>query len=50
MGHLTAHYLPNKVGKLKFCIADVCAKNRKNIGMRGSYIDFLTCNCNNLTI
>ena len=48
MGHLTAHFLPNKVGILKFCIADVCAMNRENTVMRGLYMSFEASESSNL--
>ena len=40
MGHFAAHFLPNKVGMLKFCVAEMCAKGRKNIENRGSNTSF----------
>ena len=39
-GHFATHFLPNEVGILKFCAADMCTKNRKNIGIRGSNTSF----------
>ena len=41
--HLTANLLPSEVGVLKFRTADVCAKDRENIGTKGSCMSFEAC-------
>jgi hypothetical protein len=40
MGHFSAHFLPNEVWILKFCVAEMCAKSRENIENRGSNTSF----------